>query len=116
MPSYRWMERVGGMEARGLRRGRRDQVVRRRVPFGVIWRPALKGGGLAGGRREGEGGGGVVYADFLELFDGFEDGDAVGGVGEFGGEGGGEAGEAGADDDDVEGGGGCHFGWLLVKG
>lgn len=86
---------------------------------GAVWgylEAGLEGGGLAGGRREGEGGGGVVYADFLELFDGFEDGDAVGGVGEFGGEGGGEAGEAGADDDDVEGGGGCHFGWLLVKG
>lgn len=62
----------------------------------------------------GEWGRGCVYADFLELFDGFEDGYAVGGVGEFGGEGGGEAGEAGADDDDVEGGGGvcwgCHVG------
>lgn len=70
----------------------------------------LAGGG---GRR----GGGKAYADFLELFDGFEDGYAVRGVGEFGGEGGGETGEAGADYDDVEGGGGCHFGWcLFVKG
>lgn len=41
-------------------------------------------------------------ADFLELADCFEDGDAVGGVCEFGGEGGAETGEAGADYDEVD--------------
>ena len=46
-------------------------------------------------------GGKVAYADFLQLFDCFEDCHAMGGVGEFGRQRGAQAGEAGADDDEV---------------